>query len=107
MPKSRRIILIAMNASMLAIALTLFAIVAITPALHSIDSSHSQVVAKIEGVSDIPRLRSLISRDDEYIRILEHVILQFAVSSKAAFIFFSVLAASNLALLVLPHHPKQ
>lgn len=107
MPKSRHTVLIVLNVIMLIVAIVLIATLATIPIPHSTDSSHAQFVAQLESVSDIPRLRSMISRDDEYIRTLEDVSSQWAVASRAALILFSVFAASNLVLLFLPLRTKQ
>jgi hypothetical protein len=106
MPKSRRFLLIVLNALVLVTALVVIAVLATKPALQSTDSSHSEIIAKAEGIADVPRLRAIISRDDEYIRTLEHVVSQSTVFAKAAFTLFSLLAVLNLTLLFLPKRSK-
>jgi hypothetical protein len=106
MPKSRRFLLIALNALVLATALVVIAVLATKPALQSTDSSHAEIIARTQGVADVPRLRAVISRDDEYIRTLEDVVSKSTFFTKALCTLFSGLAALSLTLLFLPQRPK-
>ena len=106
MPKSRRVLLVVIDLLTLVLILFLVIYLSVNPMAHPSGLPHEQLVAKLNGISDPAKLRSLILRDDEYIEHLETLIPQGMMAARSVFGGLGFLAGLNLVVLALPQRPK-
>ena len=62
--------------------------------------SHEELSARINTVTDLPKLRSVIARDDEQIRSLQIVVHLLRRWTGSIVLLFATFAAANLTLAI-------